>query len=128
MAARPAKGPHPGAHRSLQFRRAGTTRLSVTGAPIGRVPPIEGVSMACTFADPKAASRHTTQYFQISANRASYADGWPARPSNALGAMPQTTLGGESLDGAGPHRVSWVRVGGRGATTNSKEGRGWFVE
>jgi len=40
--------------------------------------PIEGVSLAYTFADPKAASRHTTQYFEIFGNRAIYHDGWLA--------------------------------------------------
>jgi len=40
--------------------------------------PIEGVSLAYTFADPKAASRHTTQYFEIFGNRAIYSDGWLA--------------------------------------------------
>ena len=40
--------------------------------------PIEGVSMAYTFADPKAPSRHTTQYFEIFGNRAIYQGGWLA--------------------------------------------------
>ncbi|WP_347336318.1 hypothetical protein [Bradyrhizobium viridifuturi] len=40
--------------------------------------PIEGVSLAYTFADTKAASRHTTQYFEIFGNRAVYSDGWLA--------------------------------------------------
>jgi len=38
--------------------------------------PIEGVSMAYTFDDPKAESRHKVQYFEIFGNRAIYADGW----------------------------------------------------
>ena len=38
--------------------------------------PIEGVSMLYTFEDPKAAGRHTTQYFEIFGNRAIYHDGW----------------------------------------------------
>jgi arylsulfatase A-like enzyme len=38
--------------------------------------PIEGVSMAYTFGDPKAESRHKVQYFEIFGNRAIYADGW----------------------------------------------------
>ena len=38
--------------------------------------PIEGVSMAYSFADPKADSHHKTQYFEIFGNRAIYADGW----------------------------------------------------
>jgi len=40
--------------------------------------PIEGVSFAYTFADAKAPSRHTTQYFEIFGNRAIYQDGWLA--------------------------------------------------
>ena len=40
--------------------------------------PIEGVSLAYTFADPKAPSRHTVQYFEIFGNRAIYKDGWLA--------------------------------------------------
>jgi arylsulfatase A-like enzyme len=48
---------------------------SVNGTP---QTPIEGVSLAYTFADPKAPSRHTTQYFEIFGNRAVYQDGWLA--------------------------------------------------
>jgi arylsulfatase len=40
--------------------------------------PIEGVSMVYTFADPKAADRRTTQYFEIFGNRAIYHEGWLA--------------------------------------------------
>jgi arylsulfatase len=40
--------------------------------------PIEGVSMVYSFADAAAASRHTTQYFEIFGNRAIYHDGWLA--------------------------------------------------
>jgi arylsulfatase len=40
--------------------------------------PIEGVSMLYTFNDPKAKSHHTTQYFEIFANRSIYHDGWLA--------------------------------------------------
>jgi len=40
--------------------------------------PIEGVSLAYTFADPKAPGRHTTQYFEILGNRGIYNDGWLA--------------------------------------------------
>jgi arylsulfatase A-like enzyme len=38
--------------------------------------PIEGVSMAYTFDDAKAESRHKVQYFEMIGNRAIYADGW----------------------------------------------------
>ena len=48
---------------------------SVNGTP---QTPIEGVSMVYTFADAKAPSRHTTQYFEIFGNRGIYQDGWLA--------------------------------------------------
>jgi arylsulfatase len=41
--------------------------------------PMEGVSMVYSFEDAKAKERHTTQYFEISGNRAIYHDGWFAR-------------------------------------------------
>src|SRR5262252_9346859 len=40
--------------------------------------PIEGVSLAYTFADAGAPNRHTTQYFEIFSTRAIYRDGWLA--------------------------------------------------
>lgn len=40
--------------------------------------PIEGTSFAYTFADPDAAERHTTQYFEICGNRGIYHEGWTA--------------------------------------------------
>jgi len=40
--------------------------------------PMEGTSMAYTFADAKAAERHTTQYFEMFGNRAIYHLGWTA--------------------------------------------------
>ncbi|MBX3223821.1 MAG: arylsulfatase [Labilithrix sp.] len=40
--------------------------------------PIEGVSMMYSFDDAKAPTRHPTQYFEITANRALYKDGWLA--------------------------------------------------
>ncbi|MBX9622816.1 MAG: arylsulfatase [Gemmataceae bacterium] len=40
--------------------------------------PIEGVSMAYSFADAKAPSRRPKQYFELLANRAIYSDGWVA--------------------------------------------------
>ncbi|MFZ4704189.1 MAG: sulfatase-like hydrolase/transferase, partial [Candidatus Methylumidiphilus sp.] len=38
--------------------------------------PIEGVSMAYSFADSKTETRHKTQYFEMIGNRAIYHDGW----------------------------------------------------
>ena len=40
--------------------------------------PIEGVSMVYTFDDASAKDRHTTQYFEMLANRGIYHDGWMA--------------------------------------------------
>ncbi len=60
------------------------TILEAAGLPEPKVvngitqTPIEGVSMVYTFADPKADSMHTTQYFEIFGNRAIYHDGWLA--------------------------------------------------
>jgi arylsulfatase A-like enzyme len=56
--------------------------------------PIEGVSMAYSFDDAKALSQRPTQYFEMTANRALYHDGWiasttPVRlPWETLGAAP----------------------------------------
>lgn len=41
--------------------------------------PIEGTSLAYTFADAKAAERHKVQYFEVFGNRGIYQDGWFAR-------------------------------------------------
>jgi arylsulfatase A-like enzyme len=40
--------------------------------------PIEGISFADTFDDALAKARHTTQYFELGANRGIYHDGWMA--------------------------------------------------
>jgi arylsulfatase A-like enzyme len=40
--------------------------------------PIEGVSLAQTFDDPEAQSKHVTQYFEMIGHRAIYHDGWRA--------------------------------------------------
>ena len=40
--------------------------------------PMEGVSMAYSFDDAKAADRHTIQYFEMFGNRGIYYDGWTA--------------------------------------------------
>ena len=60
------------------------TILGVAGLPepkmvdgIAQIP-IQGISMAYTFDDAQAKSRHGTQYFEIAGNRAIYHDGWLA--------------------------------------------------
>jgi len=46
--------------------------------------PIEGTSLVYTFADAKAPSKHTTQYFEMFGNRALYHDGWVAATTPAV--------------------------------------------
>jgi arylsulfatase A-like enzyme len=60
------------------------TILEVAGLPepkkvdgIAQIP-MQGVSMAYTFDDAQAKSRHETQYFEIAGNRAIYHEGWLA--------------------------------------------------
>ncbi|SOY75135.1 putative arylsulfatase precursor [Cupriavidus phytorum] len=40
--------------------------------------PMDGVSLLYSFADASAATRHTTQYFEVFGHRALYQDGWMA--------------------------------------------------
>ncbi|MBI5175433.1 MAG: arylsulfatase [Candidatus Melainabacteria bacterium] len=56
--------------------------------------PIEGVSLAYTFDDAKAESKHKTQYFEIFGNRSIYHDGWLAGTVHRAPweAKPATTL------------------------------------
>lgn len=78
------------------------TILEAAGIPepreVGGVPqkPIEGVSMAYTFADKTAESRRRTQYFEMFGNRALYHDGWVAGCLH--GRLPWETAGGASFD------------------------------
>ena len=83
------------------------TILEAAGLPEPRVvdgtaqTPIQGVSMIYSFADPAAASRHHTQYFEILGNRGIYHDGWLAgtvhrAPWNMSRAPPWRTTSGSS--------------------------------
>lgn len=56
--------------------------------------PIEGTSLAYTFADANAKERHTVQYFEMFGNRAIYNEGWLARTIHrpAWRATPLRTL------------------------------------
>jgi arylsulfatase A-like enzyme len=56
--------------------------------------PIEGTSMLYSFNDAKASNKHTTQYFEMTGNRAIYQDGWVARTIHraAWEFQPRTTL------------------------------------
>ena len=53
--------------------------------------PLEGVSMVYTFNDGKTPTRHTIQYFEMTANRALYHDGWIASTTPAR--LPWETIG-----------------------------------
>jgi hypothetical protein len=78
------------------------TILEVAGIPepreVNGVPqkPIEGISMAYTFADEDAPGRRVTQYFEMLGNRALYHDGWVAGCLH--GRLPWLTSGGASFD------------------------------
>jgi arylsulfatase len=78
------------------------TILDVIGLPepreVNGVPqkPLEGISMAYTFADKDAPSRRVTQYFEMLGNRALYHDGWVAGCLH--GRLPWLTSGGASFD------------------------------
>ena len=58
--------------------------------------PIEGVSMAYTWADAKADGRRVTQYFEMMGNRALYHDGWVAACRH--GKLPWQTSGSFTFD------------------------------
>jgi arylsulfatase A-like enzyme len=76
------------------------TILEAAGLPEPKVvnsavqTPIEGTSMLYTFNDATAKSHHTTQYFEIFANRSIYNDGWLAGTVHRAPweAKPRTTL------------------------------------
>jgi arylsulfatase len=53
--------------------------------------PIEGKSLVYSFHDAKAPTRHTTQYFEMFANRGIYQDGWMANTTPLK--MPWVNLG-----------------------------------
>jgi arylsulfatase A-like enzyme len=78
------------------------TILEVAGIPEPREvngvaqKPMEGMSMAYTFADSDAPGRRVTQYFEMLGNRALYHDGWVAGCLH--GRLPWETSGGASFD------------------------------
>jgi arylsulfatase len=57
--------------------------------------PIDGVSLAYSFSAPKAAERHTRQYFELVGNRAFYENGWMA--STTPGRLPWKAGGSGGL-------------------------------
>ena len=64
--------------------------------------PIEGTSLVYTFNDAKAATKHTTQYFEMQGNRAIYRDGWMA--STTPRRMPWDPPSAASVD---PNDFPW---------------------
>jgi arylsulfatase len=61
--------------------------------------PIEGVSMAYTFDDPKAPSARRTQYFEIIGNRGIYHDGWVACTTPMRPPWQQAEFTGDVISG-----------------------------
>jgi arylsulfatase len=55
--------------------------------------PLDGTSLAYTFSDAKAPTRHSTQYFELVGNRAIYKDGWIASTTPLR--LPWVTIGDE---------------------------------
>jgi arylsulfatase len=55
--------------------------------------PLDGTSLVYTFGDAKAATRHTTQYFELVGNRGIYKDGWIANTTPLR--LPWVTIGEE---------------------------------
>jgi len=65
---------------------------SINGVP---QKPIEGVSMAYSFAKGSTSEHRTTQYFELYANRAIYHEGWMAAARS--GKLPWVAKGGEDF-------------------------------
>lgn len=63
--------------------------------------PLEGVSMVASFDSASAPSKHTTQYFEMFANRALYKDGWMAST------VPQRLPWIPSAQGIDPNAYAW---------------------
>ena len=75
----------------LHRHRADDARRRRTAAPTSvngvAQKPIEGVSMKYTFADAKAPSTRTTQYFEMLGNQGIYHDGWIACTTPPIAAV-----------------------------------------
>jgi arylsulfatase len=63
--------------------------------------PLDGVSLAYTFADPAAPSRHNTQYYEMTGNRGIYHDGWLANTT------PTRMPWGDAAPGDDPANYNW---------------------
>src|SRR5262245_14974785 len=77
------------------------TILQVTGVKFPNVlngvrqKPLEGVSLVYTFDSAKATTRHSTQYFETMANRATYDRGWMASTTPLR--LPWVTFGANPI-------------------------------
>ncbi len=60
--------------------------------------PIEGTSLAYTFADAKAPTRHTTQYFEMAGNQGIYSNGWMASALWSEPWVPEPPAGKDILN------------------------------
>lgn len=66
--------------------------------------PIDGISMAYTFADARAEGQKRTQFFDIMGSRAIYHEGWIA---SCFGPRTPWTPGAVKLDGWNPRDDTW---------------------
>ena len=79
------------------------TLLEVAGIPAPRKVdgieqlPMDGMSMAYSFASPKAPSPRHTQYYEISANRAIYHNGWLANSTPEVMPWDGVSKGGDKV-------------------------------
>ena len=112
------------------WRRPGCRAAFVNGV---QQKPIEGVSMAYSFDDARAAERHETQYFEMFGNRGIYHKGWTAVTKHRTpwetvpsSCSPSTTTSGSSTTPTptGPRHTTSPRT----TPTSSELQRLWLIE
>ena len=84
--------------------------------------PIEGVSMAYTFEDAKAADRRVTQYFEMFGNRGIYHQGWSAVVQHSIPYDLEAKLPGRTTSGS---CTTGARTGARRSTWRKSTRRSW---
>ena len=87
-----------------------TPPLEVNGVPQD---PIDGVSFAYCFDDPKAKGQLLTQYFEIMGSRSIYHDGWMASAFGPRAPWVPGIAAGYSRVDAGQGRLGALQPGGR---------------
>ena len=87
-----------------------TPPLEVNGVPQD---PIDGVSFAYSFTDPKAKGQLLTQYFEIMGSRSIYHNGWMASAFGPRVPWEAGRTSGHSGMDAGQGRLGTVQPGGR---------------